>query len=103
MGTPPGLQMAIPSPWKCAHPRRLFAAIVEAWSATRHQLQQEEHMSTEVNVAAVHRIYDEIHNQGNFAAADELLTADYVDYAAPPGSPRGPESLKWVIGMLRSA
>jgi steroid delta-isomerase-like uncharacterized protein len=60
-------------------------------------------MSGEEHKAMVRRIYAEVHNGGNWAVCDELLAPDFVDHAAPPSAPRGPESMKYVVGMLRGA
>jgi steroid delta-isomerase-like uncharacterized protein len=59
-------------------------------------------MSAEQNKATVRRIFEEIVNQGNLAVADELLTSDYVNYSFPAPA-AGPEGLKQVIGMFRTA
>jgi predicted SnoaL-like aldol condensation-catalyzing enzyme len=39
-------------------------------------------------------------NQRDFAAVDELLTPDYVDHDAPPGTPPGPDAPKAFVGAL---
>jgi predicted ester cyclase len=60
-------------------------------------------MSTQANEAIVRRIFDDIYNQGNLAAVDEIFAANYVDHSAPPGFPAGLESFKQSFGMFRAA
>jgi steroid delta-isomerase-like uncharacterized protein len=61
-------------------------------------------MSVEENKALMRRLYEEIHNKGNMAVADELVAADFVDHNAPsPDIPPGPEGVKQIFTMLRSA
>lgn len=55
------------------------------------------------NKAIVRRTMEECFNNGNLGVADELVTADYVDHAAPPGFPGGPEGFKQLVGMYRQA
>ena len=61
-------------------------------------------MSTELNKANALRIPLELFNQGNMAAADEVVAADYIEHAAvPPGLPPGLAGLKLFVGALRAA
>lgn len=53
-------------------------------------------------VQLLHRIYEEIVNQGRVEAADELFTADYVDHG-PMGDLDGREAFKAVISQWRGA
>jgi predicted ester cyclase len=55
------------------------------------------------NKAQIGRIYDEMFNRGNLAIADELIAPDFLNHAAPPGSNRGPESMRQLITMLNTA
>jgi steroid delta-isomerase-like uncharacterized protein len=55
------------------------------------------------NKAQLRRIYEEMFNQGNLAIADELIAPDFLNLAAPPGSNRGPESMRQLITMLSTA
>src|SRR5262245_48308114 len=55
------------------------------------------------NIAAVRRTFEELFMRGNLALADELVTADFVNHDAPPGTPSGPEGLRRVVVMLRAA
>jgi predicted ester cyclase len=61
-------------------------------------------MSTEENKAKFRRGYEELFNQGNLAIADELVRSDFINHEMPPGMVnRGPESLRQVAMMLRTA
>jgi len=62
-------------------------------------------MSTteEGNTVNFRRTYEELLSQGNVAIADELVTADFLNHAAPPGMNRGPESMRLLVRMLRTA
>jgi predicted SnoaL-like aldol condensation-catalyzing enzyme len=39
---------------------------------------------------------------GDFDAVDELMTPDFVDHDAPPGTPAGPEAAKAFAGAMIS-
>jgi steroid delta-isomerase-like uncharacterized protein len=59
---------------------------------------------TEENKAQFRRMYEEGFNRGNLAVVDELIAPEFINHEAPPGANnRGPESLRMVITMLRSA
>jgi len=61
-------------------------------------------MSVEENKAILRRMYEEIHNKGNLAAADEFVASEFVDHNPPgPGVPPGPEGVKQGLGMFRAA
>ncbi len=61
-------------------------------------------MSTEeANKASFRRAYEELFNQGNLSLVEELVAPDFLNHAAPPGSNRGPESMRQLIRMLRTA
>ena len=61
-------------------------------------------MSTTVeNKALFRRTYEELFNQGNLELAEELISADFVNHEAPPGRDRGPESMRGLATMLRTA
>ncbi len=51
-------------------------------------------MEEQENKALTRRYVEEVINQGNTDAIDELLDPGVVDYAAPPGFPTGRESAK---------
>ena len=58
----------------------------------------------EANKALAHRFHEEIFDQGNLAAADEILTPDFVWYSAAAGRPSvvGPEAVKQAATDLRA-
>jgi len=60
-------------------------------------------MSVDANRALTQRFYEEVWNKGNLDAVDDILTGDFVDNAAPPGFPTGPEGAKQVFTMYRAA
>ena len=60
-------------------------------------------MSIEQNKLVAHRFFEDAYNTGNLDLLDQLLTSDYVDQKAPPGTPAGPEGIKQVISMFRAA
>jgi steroid delta-isomerase-like uncharacterized protein len=61
-------------------------------------------MTTEErNKAGFRRVYEEGLNEGNLAVADELIAPDFIDHEAHPGTSSGPESLRQLITMLRTA
>jgi predicted ester cyclase len=57
----------------------------------------------EENKAIFRRTYEELLNQGNLAVADELIAPDFINHEAPPGRDRGPESMRGLATMLRTA
>lgn len=60
--------------------------------------------TTEENKALFRRMYEEGMNEGNLAVTDELISPECINHEAPPGvENRGPESLRLVITMLRTA
>ena len=58
--------------------------------------------NVERNKAVYARMVEEVVNQGHFDVVDELFHPDYVDHAAPPGSPPGLEGVKAVFSMFRT-
>jgi predicted SnoaL-like aldol condensation-catalyzing enzyme len=50
----------------------------------------------------VHRIFDEVINNGNLGAIDELFTDDYVDHG-PMGDMQGREAFKQLVAQWREA
>ncbi len=61
-------------------------------------------MSTaEENKAQFRRTYEELLNQGILDVADELVAPDFLNHEAPPGRNRGPESMRGLATMLRTA
>lgn len=50
------------------------------------------------------RTYEEMFNQGDLTSADEFVAPDFINHEVPAGrNNRGPESLRDVARMLRSA
>jgi steroid delta-isomerase-like uncharacterized protein len=61
-------------------------------------------MSTaEENKAQFRRTYEELLNRGILDVADELVAPDFLNHEAPPGRNRGPESMRGLATMLRTA
>ena len=60
-------------------------------------------MSAEESKATMGRYFD-VFEQGNVALLDELLAPDYINHTpATPDLPTGPEGVKGVVTMFRSA
>ena len=57
----------------------------------------------EANRQLVWDHYKQLVNRKNLAAADVHLAPDFIDHAAPPGSPRGPEAARQAMARLHSA
>jgi steroid delta-isomerase-like uncharacterized protein len=51
----------------------------------------------------IQRIFEEAFNQGNLAVVDELVSPDYLAHNSFGGAPNGPQGLKWLISMYRTA
>lgn len=60
-------------------------------------------MTEEKYKALNRRFVEEVVNQGNFDAIDELIDPGVVDHAVPPGFPTGREGTKQFVSMTRSA
>lgn len=58
---------------------------------------------SESNQALLHRIIDEVWNQGNLSVAEEVYAADVVLHESAPGLPPGIEGVKQVIAAYRAA
>jgi steroid delta-isomerase-like uncharacterized protein len=58
-------------------------------------------MSTE-NKAMLRRFFEEIFNQGNLSAADEIVAENYVNHNPAPGETPGREGLKQFVPTVRS-
>jgi predicted ester cyclase len=55
------------------------------------------------NKAMFRRTYEELLNRGNLDVADELVAPEFINHEAPPGRDRGPESMRGLATMLRTA
>ncbi len=58
-------------------------------------------MSLEENKAIIRRVIDEIINQGNLSAINDLFTPDFVDRSSPE-QPPGPEGVKGFVARVRA-
>ena len=67
-----------------------------------HRARGEDSSNSEANKAVYARMVEEVVNQGKFEVVDEIFHPDYVDHAAPPGSPPGLEGVKAIFGMFRT-
>lgn len=60
--------------------------------------------TTMQNKAAVLRFNKEVIEQGNLNSFKELVADDVSNHAAPPGTPKGPESMRYfIMDILRPA
>jgi predicted ester cyclase len=64
---------------------------------------QEREMSTEENMAAVRRLWEELNNKGNLASVDDYYTVDYVLYDAGTPAVRGLDGVGQYFSTLVSA
>ncbi|HEU4494159.1 MAG TPA: ester cyclase [Rubrobacteraceae bacterium] len=61
-------------------------------------------MSTpEENKAQFRRAYEEVLNRGDLSGVEELIAPEFLNHEAPPGRDRGPESMRGLANMLRTA
>ena len=60
-------------------------------------------MSADGNKALFRRTYEELLNGGDLSVAEELVALDFINHEAPSGRDRGPESMRGLATMLRSA
>jgi steroid delta-isomerase-like uncharacterized protein len=60
-------------------------------------------MSVEENKALFQRTYEELLNRGDLDVADELVAPTFINHEAPPGRDHGPESMRGLATMLRTA
>jgi steroid delta-isomerase-like uncharacterized protein len=59
---------------------------------------------SEGNKTSVRRLFEELWNKGNFAVADELMSATYEHHdSSTPDSGRGPEGEKKRVTLYRTA
>lgn len=55
------------------------------------------------NVDAAVRVQLEYFGAGRYELADQVVTPDFVDHEAPPGTPPGPEGANAVLRWLRGS
>lgn len=60
-------------------------------------------MTADENKKTARRIVIEVINGGNLDLVDKLIAANFVEHAAPPGVPQGPDGFRAMIPTLRSA
>ncbi len=60
-------------------------------------------MSTQDNITVFRRLVDELINDGNLAAFDEVIGSDFVEHELPPGVPQGREGTRQLFSMLHGA
>lgn len=60
-------------------------------------------MSTEENKALFRRWHEEVVSRGELERVGEFVAPDMIDHAAPPGVPPGPEGVKQLLTMYRTA
>lgn len=53
--------------------------------------------------AVVHRWAELWSGRGDLTIADDLVAAEFVSHAAPPGLSSGPEGVKQWVGLFRAA
>jgi hypothetical protein len=60
-------------------------------------------VSVEENKALFRRTYEELLNRGDLDVAEDLVSPEFINHEAPPGRDRGPESMRGLATMLRTA
>jgi len=58
---------------------------------------------SDAHTAAARRLYEEVMPGGDADAGQELVSEDFVNHAAPPGTPPGHEGIRNQISMLAAA
>ncbi|HEY7356953.1 MAG TPA: ester cyclase [Ktedonobacterales bacterium] len=58
-------------------------------------------MSSEENKAIIRRVIEEIINQGNLSAIDDLFASTFVDRSTPD-QPPGPAGVKAFVSLMRA-
>jgi predicted ester cyclase len=58
---------------------------------------------SEENKAIARRFFEQVWNEKNLSAIDELAAANYEDHNQPPGMPSGIDGLKQTIAMYQGA
>jgi steroid delta-isomerase-like uncharacterized protein len=60
-------------------------------------------MATTQTKSPIRIVFDKAFNQGNLAIVDEVLTPNHFTHTTFGGAPNGPQGLKWLIAILRTA
>ncbi len=60
-------------------------------------------MSTDININAARRLFDEVISRGQVDAADGLIAPDCVDHNPSPGQRQGRSGILEFFGQIRSA
>jgi predicted ester cyclase len=58
-------------------------------------------MSSEENKRITRRVLEELFDEGNLDAAEDLIHPEFVNHEAPPDNPQGPDGLKETVSWLR--
>jgi predicted ester cyclase len=57
----------------------------------------------DANKALFRRTYDELRNRGDLSDVEVIIAPDFINHEAPPGMNRGPDSMRGLVTMLRTA
>lgn len=60
-------------------------------------------MATTQTKSPIRLVFDEAFNQGNLGIVDKVLTPNHFAHTTFGGAPNGPQGLKWLIAILRTA
>jgi len=60
-------------------------------------------MSAETHKQSVRRTFEGLFSRGDLSLADEVVSPDFVNHDAPPGTPAGPEGMRRIVMTLRTA
>jgi predicted ester cyclase len=75
----------------------------KGYPALYGEREEDKGVSAEENKALFRRTYEELLNRGDLSVADELVAPEFVNHEALPGRDRGPESMRGLATMLRTA
>jgi steroid delta-isomerase-like uncharacterized protein len=65
--------------------------------------EEAEEMRPDREDSPIRYIFDRAFNQGDLAVVDELLTPDQFTHTTFCGATNGPQGLKWLVAILRTA
>jgi predicted ester cyclase len=60
-------------------------------------------MATNQTQSPIRRVFDEAFNHGNLTVVDELVSPSHLAHNTFGGAPNGPQGLRWLIVMFRTA